>query len=183
MNQKREGIIFTTVIVFLIIVFSFQNISIATIMAPCMEGYPTWPNCQSESGGGGNNAECGNGQIEAGEQCEGNNLGNYSCLLMGFLGGSISCNNCVISTNQCTGGLDFDTSFEATPNEIPSGTSTILRWSAPEADSCRGLGGIFSLARLGRRQTFDRLTANNRVNGHKNIHLGLFKSNRIWNMD
>jgi hypothetical protein len=52
-----------------------------------------------ECGGGG--PVCGNGIIEAGEVCDGANLGGETCQSQGFTGGTLACNG------TCTG---FDTS-------------------------------------------------------------------------
>jgi hypothetical protein len=46
--------------------------------------------------------DCGNGAIDAGEQCDGNNLNNQSCQTQGFDGGTLSCNNnCFFSLVGC----------------------------------------------------------------------------------
>lgn len=50
--------------------------------------------CQVES-------SCGNGIINAGEQCDGANLNNKHCSDFGFSSGNLSCNNCQFNTNQC----------------------------------------------------------------------------------
>lgn len=49
---------------------------------------------------------CGNGQINAGEQCDGTNLNNLTCQnLNGYTGGTLSCDSsCQFDTSQCTGG-------------------------------------------------------------------------------
>lgn len=47
-------------------------------------------------------AICGNGQVEAGEQCDGANLAGASCSNLGFLSGSLSCTSqCRYATGQC----------------------------------------------------------------------------------
>ena len=47
-------------------------------------------------------AVCGNSSIEPGENCDGVNLGNTSCLDLGFGSGSLACNNaCQFDTTQC----------------------------------------------------------------------------------
>ena len=52
------------------------------------------------SGGGGN---CGNGVIDAGEQCDGADLGGASCSSLGFPGGTLSCSAaCTYNTSACT---------------------------------------------------------------------------------
>jgi hypothetical protein len=46
---------------------------------------------------------CGNGQLDAGEECDGGNLGGATCSSEGFFGGTLSCNsNCTLNTSQCT---------------------------------------------------------------------------------
>jgi hypothetical protein len=48
---------------------------------------------------------CGNGILEIGEQCDGFNLGGFSCANFGYSGGTLSCNsNCTFNTSQCTSG-------------------------------------------------------------------------------
>src|SRR6185436_6051192 len=61
-------------------------------------------------------AVCGNGTIEAGEQCEGSNLNGGNCQNRGFTGGTLSCSSCQYNTSSCTGGTGggggaCDTSF------------------------------------------------------------------------
>ncbi|MEM4703333.1 MAG: Ig-like domain-containing protein [Candidatus Pacearchaeota archaeon] len=56
---------------------------------------------------GPNYGECGNGIIEAGEQCDLNNLGGKTCSDYGYNSGTLSCNSeCKIVTSACynTGG-------------------------------------------------------------------------------
>jgi len=46
---------------------------------------------------------CGDGIIQAGEQCDGLALGGASCYSRGFTGGSLSCTaSCVLNTTACT---------------------------------------------------------------------------------
>lgn len=48
---------------------------------------------------------CGDGIVNSGEQCDGSNLGGFSCTTVpgGFTGGSLSCNqNCTFNTGSCT---------------------------------------------------------------------------------
>lgn len=46
---------------------------------------------------------CGNGVVEPGEQCDGNNLNGVTCLTLGHTGGAISCGpTCGVNTSQCT---------------------------------------------------------------------------------
>lgn len=62
-------------------------------------------------GGGGNDGgnqdktvlppQCGNGQVEPGEQCDGTNLFGQSCQSKGFAGGTLKCTNCNFDTSGC----------------------------------------------------------------------------------
>lgn len=46
---------------------------------------------------------CGNGVLNAGEECDGTNLGGATCASNGFAGGSLSCSpTCTLVTTQCT---------------------------------------------------------------------------------
>jgi hypothetical protein len=63
---------------------------------------------------------CGNGTLDAGEQCDGTNLGGATCTSLGFAGGTLAC------SAQCT----FDTSGCSTcgnnvidPGEVCDGTA------------------------------------------------------------
>ena len=48
-------------------------------------------------------AACGNGTIDAGEQCDGANLNGQSCIGLGFAGGSLACSpSCTFNTSACT---------------------------------------------------------------------------------
>ncbi|MGH7786295.1 MAG: DUF1566 domain-containing protein [Candidatus Binatia bacterium] len=48
-------------------------------------------------------AGCGNGVIDAGEQCDGNALGGASCTSQGFAGGTVACDpgTCGLDTGAC----------------------------------------------------------------------------------
>ncbi|MGD2116382.1 MAG: hypothetical protein PVG07_15110, partial [Acidobacteriota bacterium] len=74
--------------------------------------------------GGGGEPVCGNGVIEAGEVCDGANLGGETCQSQGFTGGTLACNA------SCTG---FDTSGCTT------GTCTTQTLYANDFDSTSGL--------------------------------------------
>lgn len=53
------------------------------------------------SGGGG--GLCGNGTIDAGEQCDGTNLNGQTCQSQGYGGGTLACNSgCTFNTSGCT---------------------------------------------------------------------------------
>jgi len=48
-------------------------------------------------------SDCGNGEIDEGEQCDGANLNEQSCETQGFDGGTLSCNeDCQFDTSGCT---------------------------------------------------------------------------------
>jgi hypothetical protein len=46
-------------------------------------------------------ATCGNGLIEYGEACDGNNLEGQNCVSLGFLSGTLSCSSCQFITSGC----------------------------------------------------------------------------------
>jgi hypothetical protein len=47
---------------------------------------------------------CGNGVLDQGETCDGNNLGGQTCIGLGFDGGTLACNqgSCIYNTSGCT---------------------------------------------------------------------------------
>ncbi|MCE2486323.1 MAG: beta-propeller fold lactonase family protein [Desulfurellaceae bacterium] len=50
--------------------------------------------------------ECGNGNIESNEECDGQTFGGQTCQSLGFDGGDLSCTEqCNLDLNQCTGGM------------------------------------------------------------------------------
>ncbi len=52
---------------------------------------------------------CGNGMIDAGELCDGANLGGQTCSSLGFTGGTLACStNCTYNTNNCSAGACGD---------------------------------------------------------------------------
>ena len=50
--------------------------------------------------------ECGNGNIESNEECDGQTFGGQTCQSLGFDGGNLSCNErCNLELEECTGGM------------------------------------------------------------------------------
>ena len=50
-------------------------------------------------------SKCGNGQIDSGEECDGNLLNNQTCTSRGYTGGTLSCNaSCRFDESRCTSG-------------------------------------------------------------------------------
>src|SRR5262245_10767355 len=66
--------------------------------------------CQSEISPG-----CGDGQLEAGEDCDGTNLGGQDCntLGQGFIGGTLACDACQFDTSDCIPETCGNNSIEA----------------------------------------------------------------------
>src|SRR5690242_3235346 len=48
-------------------------------------------------GGTGGATLCGNGSIDAGEACDGDDLGGATCESLGLAGGAIGCSDCVLT--------------------------------------------------------------------------------------
>jgi len=61
------------------------------------------------AGGGGTGESCGNGALDPGEQCDGQNLTGFTCETLpgfAFTGGDLSCSaDCTMDTSACTGGI------------------------------------------------------------------------------
>lgn len=55
---------------------------------------------------GGNTGNCGNGAIDAGEQCDGADLQGFDCASLGLSGGTLACDPvmCTFDTSMCTAG-------------------------------------------------------------------------------
>jgi hypothetical protein len=51
---------------------------------------------------------CGNGVIDDGEQCDGGNLGGFSCMDLGYSGGILSCDpvTCTYDASSCEAGSE-----------------------------------------------------------------------------
>ncbi len=66
---------------------------------------------------------CGNGLIEGGEQCDGNNFGSLTCGSYGYSLGSLICSgSCTLNTTQCT-------------NPPPAQTTASINVTAPLANN------------------------------------------------
>ena len=44
---------------------------------------------------------CGDGHIDAEEECDGENLKDFTCEYFGFDSGELRCNNCWVDVSQC----------------------------------------------------------------------------------
>lgn len=88
------------------------------------------------SGGSGGN--CGNGTIQAGEQCDGVNLNSQSCTTIpgGFTGGTLSCNsNCTFNTSACTSPPGSPPSFVTFSSATGTGSGALsANWSISNFD-------------------------------------------------
>jgi len=83
---------------------------------------------------------CGNGIIEAGEECDATNLNNKQCTDFGYTGGTLSCSACAFNRSACTsgggggdgGGASVTTSVGAdyaNMNAANSPANTAILWS------------------------------------------------------
>lgn len=94
-------------------------------------------------------APCGNGVIDSGEQCEGNEfgIGSNSCtdLSSDFTGGDITCNNCQYDTSACQGStgtcgdsiVGIDESCEGIINELCEDRYTDFESGTLACTSCQ----------------------------------------------
>lgn len=59
----------------------------------------------SGSGSSGGEASCGNGVIDAGEECDGDDLGEETCTSLGYSSGELTCDaeTCMYDSSMCTG--------------------------------------------------------------------------------
>lgn len=85
--------------------------SSTTLPPPTTTGGPdeTTGGGTTDTGGG---AACGNGKIDANEQCDGGNLNGFTCESLGNAGGSLGCDpvTCTFDTSMCDGGGSDGTS-------------------------------------------------------------------------
>jgi len=72
------------------------------------------PLCKGGGGNGGNGgAYCGDGNIDAGEQCDGSNLGGKTCVDLGYDSGTLACSSdCTFDTSGCEGAPAESAQFE-----------------------------------------------------------------------
>jgi hypothetical protein len=67
---------------------------------------------------------CGNGEIEGGEDCEGEDLNNQTCISLGYASGDLSCDiACSFDTSECIAPSPTPTPTPS-PSSSPSSTST-----------------------------------------------------------
>ncbi len=80
-------------------------------------------------------ADCGNGVIQAGEQCDGQNLDGQTCASLGYHGGNLLCTGgCQLDTTDCIAvGRCGDARIQADFNEVCDGANLA-------GQSCTGLG-------------------------------------------
>lgn len=77
---------------------------------------------------GTSQAICGNGKLDAGEQCDGNNLNNQTCQTQGFASGNLRCtSSCKFDTSNCSaattcGNGKLDAGEECDGNELNNQT-------------------------------------------------------------
>lgn len=71
-------------------------------------------------------AICGDGNVDTGENCDGTNLDNKTCVSLGYGGGTLSCDiSCSFDTSQCIPVTPTPTPLPtATPTPVSASTST-----------------------------------------------------------
>ena len=80
-------------------------------------GDTTTSTTSSTSGGTG---MCGDNILDAGEECDGSDLGGATCNGEGFAGGTLGCSACVLDTSACR-----DHYFQGFENGMPQGEYTV----------------------------------------------------------
>ena len=79
---------------------------------------------------------CGNGTIDAGEQCDGANLGGATCQSVGFGSGTLACGpGCTFDTSGCS-----CTGAECSPAKLPATGQTTCWDSSGNVIACAGTG-------------------------------------------
>lgn len=90
----------------------------------------------------GPSAECGNGRIEDGEQCDGVNWGGATCESLGFSTGSLACVDCAFDPSECgpypgmvlVPGGEFTMGSDAYPQEQPVRTVDVSTFWIDETE-------------------------------------------------
>lgn len=85
----------------------------------------------SLDGVAGESPRCGNGVIELGEDCDGSNLGGKTCQDLCYAGGTLVCQSCSYSAEECTTPSDWV--------RIEAKNKTFLM-GAPDTDPARDKG-------------------------------------------
>ena len=103
-------------------------------------------------------AVCGNGIKEAGEQCDGTDLAGQTCVGLGYVGGTLSCNsNCTINTSACTSGGGgggggvyvppvVETKVNFSGRAYPKSTVTLLKDAQISATTIAGSDANFQIS-------------------------------------
>lgn len=83
---------------------------------------------------------CGNGSIDPGEECDGNNLGGSSCVDHGFDGGVLACDPvvCVYDTSGCTDMPSNECDQYCNGCACPSDACIMCCAQAGKVDVCNG---------------------------------------------
>jgi hypothetical protein len=91
-------------------------------------------------------AMCGNGVIDPGETCDGNDFGGVSCTDLGFDGGTLTCNSCAVSTSTCT-------------NAAQPGLGQLYSHCL-DSDGCPGLDGCVTVSMMEGDPPYDGFCTN-----------------------
>lgn len=99
---------------------------------------------------------CGNGVLDAGEECDGANLGGHTCASRGFTEGTLSCNsNCTFNTSACVtivpsgGGTSVPTTVVFSGRAYALGTVTLLKDGEKVAETSADSGANFLVQTTG----------------------------------
>ncbi len=113
------------------------------------------PNCTLNTTGCTKAASCGNGIIEAGEQCDGNNFGGATCQTFGYAGGALRCDpaSCQLDTSGCS-----NTAAEVCNNGTDDDRDGLTDCDDPDCSADPSCGGQPEVCNNGADDDRDGLT-------------------------
>ncbi len=86
---------------------------------------------------------CGDGVVDAGEECDGSNVGDSSCTVLGFAGGDLSCTmGCRFDASGCTS--EIPEPLTCTEDTCRSTFNLIDLTQCPLGDTCQTVDELFA---------------------------------------
>lgn len=94
----------------------------------------------------GGGADCGNGVLDPGESCDGNDFGGATCQSLGYDQGALTCNNCAVDISGCS--------------NTPQPGAGQLYSHCLDAVNCPGLDGCATVTMEGQTDPYDGFCTN-----------------------